>query len=323
MTRADHPSGSDRIFEAMESLDPEGHHDVVVNVQGDFPDHRPARHRGLDPAAGRPRRRYRHARLRDRARRRSTIPTSSRRWAARSRRGGCGRSTSPAPPRPGAKGRSIITSGSTPIAAGRSSASSPCRPRRWNARAARAAAGAGGGDAHRRDHRRRRALRRRHSPIPRNAPAQSSRAARKREHEMTKNKIAYQGEPGANSHIACIDVYPGLDAASLPDLRGRLRGGRGGAGAARDDPDREFRRRSRRGHPPPAADLRLHIVGEYFLPIHHQLMAVKGASLATIRSGAEPCPRARPVPPHPAQARPGSRRRGRRYGGLGAPDRGS
>ena len=37
MTRADHPSGSDRIFEAVEKLDPEGRHDVVVNVQGDLP----------------------------------------------------------------------------------------------------------------------------------------------------------------------------------------------------------------------------------------------------------------------------------------------
>ncbi len=37
MTRADHASGSDRIAEAMEILDPEGHHDLIVNVQGDFP----------------------------------------------------------------------------------------------------------------------------------------------------------------------------------------------------------------------------------------------------------------------------------------------
>ncbi|TVR08439.1 MAG: 3-deoxy-manno-octulosonate cytidylyltransferase [Salinarimonadaceae bacterium] len=37
LTRADHPSGSDRIHEAMEALDPEVLHDVVVNVQGDFP----------------------------------------------------------------------------------------------------------------------------------------------------------------------------------------------------------------------------------------------------------------------------------------------
>ncbi len=37
LTRPDHASGSDRIFEAVESLDPEGRHDVVVNVQGDLP----------------------------------------------------------------------------------------------------------------------------------------------------------------------------------------------------------------------------------------------------------------------------------------------
>lgn len=37
MTRADHPSGSDRIFEALEVLDPDGDVDVLVNVQGDLP----------------------------------------------------------------------------------------------------------------------------------------------------------------------------------------------------------------------------------------------------------------------------------------------
>jgi 3-deoxy-manno-octulosonate cytidylyltransferase (CMP-KDO synthetase) len=37
MTSADHPSGSDRIFEAMKALDPEGRCEIVVNLQGDFP----------------------------------------------------------------------------------------------------------------------------------------------------------------------------------------------------------------------------------------------------------------------------------------------
>jgi 3-deoxy-manno-octulosonate cytidylyltransferase (CMP-KDO synthetase) len=37
MTRADHPSGSDRIFEAMQLLDREGQVEIVVNLQGDFP----------------------------------------------------------------------------------------------------------------------------------------------------------------------------------------------------------------------------------------------------------------------------------------------
>ena len=37
MTRADHPSGSDRIFEALGALDPDRQTEIVVNLQGDFP----------------------------------------------------------------------------------------------------------------------------------------------------------------------------------------------------------------------------------------------------------------------------------------------
>ena len=37
MTRADHQSGSDRIFEALSAVDPDGAFDVVVNLQGDLP----------------------------------------------------------------------------------------------------------------------------------------------------------------------------------------------------------------------------------------------------------------------------------------------
>ena len=37
MTSPDHPSGSDRIYEAMKSLDPEGRIEIVINLQGDFP----------------------------------------------------------------------------------------------------------------------------------------------------------------------------------------------------------------------------------------------------------------------------------------------
>jgi 3-deoxy-manno-octulosonate cytidylyltransferase (CMP-KDO synthetase) len=37
MTRPDHPSGSDRIYEALGKLDPRGEAEIVVNLQGDFP----------------------------------------------------------------------------------------------------------------------------------------------------------------------------------------------------------------------------------------------------------------------------------------------
>lgn len=41
MTRADHPSGSDRIYEALCRLDPDREAEIVVNLQGDFPTIRP------------------------------------------------------------------------------------------------------------------------------------------------------------------------------------------------------------------------------------------------------------------------------------------
>ncbi len=43
MTRSDHPSGSDRVDEAVRLFDPQGRVEAVINLQGDLP--------GLDPAA--------------------------------------------------------------------------------------------------------------------------------------------------------------------------------------------------------------------------------------------------------------------------------
>lgn len=42
LTDPDHPSGSDRIWEAVTRLDPDGRHDAIVNVQGDLPTVEPA-----------------------------------------------------------------------------------------------------------------------------------------------------------------------------------------------------------------------------------------------------------------------------------------
>src|SRR5262249_18304099 len=42
MTRADHVSGSDRIFEALDTADPERRAVIIVNVQGDLPTLTPA-----------------------------------------------------------------------------------------------------------------------------------------------------------------------------------------------------------------------------------------------------------------------------------------
>jgi 3-deoxy-manno-octulosonate cytidylyltransferase (CMP-KDO synthetase) len=52
MTRADHVSGSDRIYEALGELDPHGEAEIVVNLQGDFPTIRPDNIRSvLEPLA--------------------------------------------------------------------------------------------------------------------------------------------------------------------------------------------------------------------------------------------------------------------------------
>jgi 3-deoxy-manno-octulosonate cytidylyltransferase (CMP-KDO synthetase) len=52
LTRADHPSGSDRIFEALGRIDPDRKFDAIVNLQGDLPTIDPALiRRALEPLA--------------------------------------------------------------------------------------------------------------------------------------------------------------------------------------------------------------------------------------------------------------------------------
>ena len=52
LTDPDHPSGSDRIFEALHKIDPGGKHDAIVNLQGDLPTIDPAIiRRVVDPLA--------------------------------------------------------------------------------------------------------------------------------------------------------------------------------------------------------------------------------------------------------------------------------
>ena len=52
ITRADHPSGSDRVFEAAERIDPDQQHDAILNLQGDLPELNPSVPRNLLAAMG-------------------------------------------------------------------------------------------------------------------------------------------------------------------------------------------------------------------------------------------------------------------------------
>ena len=67
---------------------------------------------------------------------------------------------------------------------------------------------------------------------------------------MTKARvIAYQGEPGANSHIACVDNYPDLAPMPCATFEDAFAAIAGRLGRSRDDPDRELDRRARGRHP--------------------------------------------------------------------------
>jgi prephenate dehydratase len=101
---------------------------------------------------------------------------------------------------------------------------------------------------------------------------------------MTAKTIAYQGEPGANSHIACLDDYPDhqpLACATFEDAFVTLQDG--GADLAMIPIENSIAGRVADIHALlPASGL--HIVAETFLPIRFQLLAAPGATLETLRT---------------------------------------
>ena len=99
-----------------------------------------------------------------------------------------------------------------------------------------------------------------------------------------RRKIAYQGEPGANSHIACREAYPDMEPLPCPTFEDAFAAVRTGRAALAMIPiDNSVAGRvADIHHLMPAS--RLHIVAEWFLPVQHQLMAPKGATLKTIKT---------------------------------------
>lgn len=97
-------------------------------------------------------------------------------------------------------------------------------------------------------------------------------------------RIAYQGEPGANSHLACANVFPAMEPAPYASFEDALAAVASGDCALGMIPIENSAngRVADIHHLMPSAGL--HIVGEYFMPIHHQLMGVTGASLDTVTS---------------------------------------
>jgi prephenate dehydratase len=99
-----------------------------------------------------------------------------------------------------------------------------------------------------------------------------------------RKKIAFQGEPGANSHIACNLAYPAYEPLPCPtfeDAFAAVRTGRAALGMIPID-NSVAGRVADIHHLMPAS--KLHIIGEWFLPVQHQLMAPKKATLKTVKT---------------------------------------
>jgi prephenate dehydratase len=97
-------------------------------------------------------------------------------------------------------------------------------------------------------------------------------------------KIVFQGEPGANSHLACQEAYPDHQAvpcATFEDALAAVANGEAQLGMIPIE-NSVAGRVADIHHLMPVAGL--HIVAEWFLPVRHQLMAPPGAVLRDIRS---------------------------------------
>ena len=101
---------------------------------------------------------------------------------------------------------------------------------------------------------------------------------------MAKKKIIFQGEPGANSHLACREAYPDYEPVPCPtfeDCFTALIAGDVDLGMIPIE-NSVAGRVADIHHLMPTAGL--HIIAEWFLPIRNQLLAPKGASLKTIKT---------------------------------------
>ncbi len=101
--------------------------------------------------------------------------------------------------------------------------------------------------------------------------------------KVTKGPIAFQGALGANSDLACRQLFPGvptLPCVAFEDVFAAVREGH----AERSVIPVENSQNGRVAdihHLLPGGELK--IVGEHFLPVHHCLLAVKGAPLSGVK----------------------------------------
>src|SRR5579871_6186980 len=97
-------------------------------------------------------------------------------------------------------------------------------------------------------------------------------------------KIVFQGEPGANSHLAISEVYPDSQAvpcATFEDCFSAITSGEAQLGMIPIE-NSVAGRVADIHHLMPESGL--HIVAEHFMPVRHQLLAPRGAKLSDIKT---------------------------------------
>ncbi|HEX5998928.1 MAG TPA: prephenate dehydratase [Hyphomicrobiaceae bacterium] len=115
---------------------------------------------------------------------------------------------------------------------------------------------------------------------PKLAPGAKAPASQRRPAAL---RVSYQGEPGANSHLACREAYPELEAVPCATFEDALAAVKTGEARYAMIPieNSVAGRVADIHHLLPGAGL--YIVGEHFLRVRHQLLAVPGASLQTVK----------------------------------------
>jgi prephenate dehydratase len=96
-------------------------------------------------------------------------------------------------------------------------------------------------------------------------------------------KIAFQGQPGANSDLACQAVFPGVETlpcASFEDAFAAVKSGKADLAMIAIENNLAGRVADVHHLLPESG---LYIIGEHFQPIRFHLMAAKGATLKTIK----------------------------------------
>lgn len=96
-------------------------------------------------------------------------------------------------------------------------------------------------------------------------------------------RVAYQGEPGANSHLAAREFFPDSEAAAYPTFEDALLAVKNGDAAYAMIPieNSVAGRVADIHHLLP--DSELYIVGEHFLRVRHQLLGVRGSKIADVK----------------------------------------